>query len=71
MIPSVSFLLKKLKTFFILPEIAESNELTASDRSAFLLPVFNTRGKAPQKQPYRRCSKVSFSVLSDFFTTSP
>ncbi len=27
----------KLKTFFILPEIAESNELTASDRSAFSL----------------------------------
>ncbi|BDP77852.1 hypothetical protein EfmAA242_20800 [Enterococcus faecium] len=37
-----SFLFKKLKTFFILPEIEESNELTASDRSAFLLPVFNT-----------------------------
>jgi hypothetical protein len=27
----------KLKTFFILPEIAESNELTASDKSAFSL----------------------------------
>ncbi|PEH47904.1 hypothetical protein CRM75_08305 [Enterococcus faecium] len=27
----------KLKTFFILPEIAESNEFTASDRSAFSL----------------------------------
>ncbi len=27
----------KLKTFFILPEKAESNELTASDRSAFSL----------------------------------
>ncbi|MGL9837161.1 hypothetical protein EB22_01348 [Enterococcus faecium] len=27
----------KLKTFFILPEKAESNELTASNRSAFSL----------------------------------
>ncbi|MCS8592144.1 hypothetical protein [Enterococcus faecium] len=27
----------KLKTFFILPEKADSNELTASDRSAFSL----------------------------------
>ncbi|XIM38667.1 hypothetical protein N8D09_09035 [Enterococcus faecium] len=65
-IPSVSFLFKKLKTFF-LPEIEESNELTASDRSAFLLPVFNTWGKAPQKQPYRRCSKVSFLVLRQIY----
>ncbi|MDN6951263.1 hypothetical protein DVW31_09435 [Enterococcus faecium] len=43
------------------------SKFIASYRSAFLLPVFNTRGKAPQKQPYRRCSKVSFSVLSQIY----
>ncbi len=29
--------------------------------------LLNTRGKALQKQPYRRCSKVSFSVLSQIY----
>ncbi|EOH56839.1 hypothetical protein UA3_00906 [Enterococcus faecium EnGen0263] len=54
----------KLKTFFILPEKAESNELTASDRSAFSLLSAMLEAKRLKNNLIDGVQKLASTALS-------